>query len=387
MKRVYLDNNSTTPLDPRVAIALEPFLKDVFGNPSNLHFFGRMCAESLAEAREQVAAFLGAAPEEVYFTSGGTEANNWALKGVAFAHEARGRHIVTSPIEHSSVLSTCQYLAENGWRITYLPVDRFGLIDPEDVRRAITKETVLVSVMLANNENGTIEPVKEIAAICQKTGVLFHTDAVAAVGKIPVQVKELGVDLLTISGHKLHAPKGTGVLYIRNGIEILPLIHGGHQERGLRAGTENVLGIIGLGTSCKVLAQEWPTQAATMKRLRDRFEQLVLSRIPEVRLNGHPTKRVPNVAHFSIGYVEGEALVMNLDLEGVAVASGSACASGEAEPSPTLRALRLEPIFANSPVRFSFGKDNTDEDVDFAFAALERVVQRLRAISPLWQGR
>ncbi|MEO0080636.1 MAG: aminotransferase class V-fold PLP-dependent enzyme, partial [candidate division WOR-3 bacterium] len=366
MKRVYLDNNSTTPLDPRVAAALEPFLKDVFGNPSNLHFFGRMCAEGLAEARKKVACFLGSTPEEIYFTSGGTEANNWALKGVAFASEARGRHIVTSPIEHGSVLTTCQYLSERGWRISYLPVDQFGLIDPEDVRRTLTKETVLVSVMLANNEIGTIEPVKEIAAICHEAGVLCHTDAVAAAGKIQVDVRDLGVDLLTISGHKLHAPKGTGVLYIRKGTKIHSLIHGGHQERGLRAGTENVLGIIGLGKSCELLAREWPTQAAMMKQLRDRFEQLVLTRIPKVRLNGHPTRRVPNVSHFSIGYVEGEALLMNLDLEGIAVASGSACASGEAELSPTLRALRLEPLYANSPVRFSFGKDNTEEDVDLA---------------------
>jgi len=366
-----------------VRAALEPYLKEVFGNPSNIHSFGRECAEGLAAAREQVAAFLGAQPEEIFFTSGGTEANNWALKGVAQARQRRGRHIVASPIEHSSILASCHYLANQGWRVTYLPVDEYGLVDPEAVRKAITAETVLVTVMLANNEIGTIEPVREIAQVCHEAGVYCHTDAVSAAAKIPVNVQELGVDLLTISGHKLHAPKGVGVLYIRNGTEIQPLIHGGHHERGMRAGTENVLGIVGIGKSCALLAQEWPQHAERMRRLRDRFERLVLERIPETRLNGHPTQRVPNTCHLGIGYVEGEALLMNLDLEGVAVASGSACASGEAEPSPTVKAIRVPPLFANSVVRFSFGPDNSEADVDFAFAALERVVKRLRAISPL----
>ncbi|MGQ9708446.1 MAG: cysteine desulfurase family protein, partial [bacterium] len=328
--RVYLDNNSTTPIDPRVKEAIEPYLSRIFGNPSNLHYFGRECAEGLARAREQVADFLNCKPEEVFFTSSGTEANNWAIKGVAVAQMlSKGRHIITSPIEHDSVLRSVQYLADTAWNVTYLPVDSYGLINPDDVKKAITKQTSLVSVMLANNEIGTIEPVNEIATICHEAGVLCHTDAVSACGKIKVDVEELGVDLLTISGHKIHAPKGVGVLYIRSNTPIHPLIHGGHHEKGLRAGTENVTGIVAMGQACAILKEEWQKNALKVRRLRDRLENGILERIPDVRLNGHPQKRLPNTSHFSIAYVEGEALLMNLDLEGIAVASGSACSSGE----------------------------------------------------------
>lgn len=383
-RRVYLDNNSTTPIDPRVRKAMEPYLTTVFGNPSNLHYFGREAAEGIARAREQVAGFLGARPEEIFFTSGGTEANNWAIKGVAVARMLeRGRHIITTPIEHASILGSAKYLEDNGWEVTYLPVDSYGVVDPDDVRRAITKHTALVSVMLANNEIGTIEPLQEIAAICKEQGVVCHTDAVSAAGKMNLNVNELGIDLLTISGHKIHAPKGVGVLYIREGTPIHPLIHGGHHQGGLRAGTENITGIVGMGSACELLKAEWPAHARKMLVLRQRLEQAVLKRIPDVRLNGHPEKRLPNTSHFSVAYVEGEALLVSLDLEGVAVASGSACASGESEPSPTVKALNLPPQFRNSVVRFSLGEDNTEEEIDYAVDAFAAVVQRLREISPL----
>jgi cysteine desulfurase len=382
--RVYLDNNSTTPIDPRVKQAIEPYLGEIFGNPSNLHYYGRESAEGIARAREQVAAFLNAKPEEIFFTSGGTEANNWAIKGVAVAQMlTRGRHIITSPIEHASVLGSTKYLADTAWQVTYLPVDSYGLIDPADVKKAITGATALVSVMLANNEIGTIEPVKEIAEICHEQGVLCHTDAVSAAGKIKIDVEELGVDLLTISGHKIHAPKGVGVLYIRSGTPIHPLIHGGHHEKGLRAGTENVVGIVGMGSACAILKEEWQQNAEKVRKLRDRLEQGILALIPDVRLNGHPQKRLPNTSHFSIAYVEGEALLMNLDLEGIAVASGSACSSGEPEPSPTVKAIGVPELYRNSVVRFSLGEENTEEEIDYTLNVLEQVVKRLRAISPL----
>ena len=366
---------------------MQPFLDQVFGNPSNLHSFGRECAESLEQARERVAAFLGADPEEIFFTGSGTESDNWALKGVAAARAAQGRHIITSSIEHGAVLESCRYLEGQGWQVTFLPVDGQGLVDPEAVGRAITKETVLVSVMLANNEIGTIEPVAEIAQVCRSQGVLVHTDAVAAAGKIRVDARELGCDLLTISGHKLAAPKGVGVLYLRKGTPIHPLVHGGHQERGLRAGTENIIGIVGLGKACELLRFEWPENAEHERKLRDRLEAGILARVPEVRLNGHPSRRVPNVCHLSVGYVEGEALLMNLDFEGIAVASGSACSSGGAEPSATVKAIGVPPLFQNSPVRFSLGPRNTEAEIDYTLDVFERVVRRLRDISPIWKQR
>jgi cysteine desulfurase len=387
MTRVYLDNNSTTPIDPRVAAAMEPYLHGIFGNPSNIHSFGRECAETMAEAREQVGTFLGAKPDEIYFTGGGSEADNWAVKGTALARADRGKHVVCSAIEHSAVLESCRYLEYLGFRATYLPVDRYGLVDPEAVKRSLTPETAIVSVMLANNEIGTIEPVAEIARICREAGVASHTDAVAAAGKIRVDVNELGVDLLTISAHKLQGPKGVGALYIREGTKIHPLVHGGHQEKGLRGGTENVIGIAGLGKACEILAAEWPRNAEHERRLRDRLEQGIVARVPELILDGHPTQRVPNVCHLCVGYVEGEALLMNLDMEGVAVASGSACSTGSGEPSPTIKAIGIPPMFVNSPVRLSVGPGNTESEIDYTIEAFERVVTRLRSISPIWKRR
>jgi len=386
-QRVYLDNNSTTALDPRVAEAMRPYLVEVYGNPSNLHSFGRECAEGLGKAREQVAAFLEADTEEVFFTGSGTESDNWAVKGAAMANRDRGRHVVCSPIEHGAVMESARFLEREGFHVTWLKVDGHGLVDPEDVRRALTDGTTIVTVMLANNEIGTVQPMREIAEVCHERGVLVHTDAVAAAGKTDVRPSELGVDLLTISGHKLHAPKGIGVLYVKKGTRIDPLIHGGHQESGIRAGTENVLGIVGMGRACELLKGEWRADAEKMRALRDRLEQGILERIPEVRVNGHPEKRAGNVCHVSVGYVEGEALLLNLDLEGVAVASGSACASEESGPSPTLDAIGVPPLFRNSPVRFSLGRDNTGEEIDFVLDRFEEVVTRLRDISPIWKKR
>ncbi len=387
MRQVYLDNNSTTAIDPRVADAIEPYLRRVYGNPSNLHSFGRECAEGMAEARDKVAAFIGADAEEIYFTGSGSESDNWAIKGAALARAGQGRHVVASPIEHSAALGSLKFLESSGFRVSYLPVDGYGLVDPADVARAITSETTLVTVMLANNEIGTIEPVKEIAAICRKAGVTCHTDAVAAAGKIPVDVRDLGVDLLTISGHKLHAPKGVGVLYIREGTRIDPLIHGGHQEKGMRAGTENTLGIVGMARACELLAVEWREDAERMRRLRDRLEKAILERVPELRVSGHPEKRLPNVCHVTAGYVEGEALILNLDMEGIAVASGSACSAGESGASATLVAIGIPPLFRNSPVRFSLGRETTEEDIDYTVEAFVRVTTRLRDISPIWKRR
>jgi cysteine desulfurase len=341
----------------------------------------------MAEAREQVAAFLGAKPDEIYFTGGGSEADNWAVKGTALANAERGKHVVCSSIEHSAVLESCRYLESMGFRATFLPVDRYGLVDPEAVRRALTPETVLVSVMLANNEIGTVEPVAEIARICREAGVASHTDAVAAAGKVRVDVKELGVDLLTISAHKLQGPKGVGALYIREGTKIHPLVHGGHQEKGLRGGTENVIGIAGLGKACEILAAEWEHNAEHERKLRDKLEQAIIARIPEIIVDGHPAKRVPNVCHVCVGYVEGEALLMNLDMEGVAVASGSACSTGSGEPSATIKAIGIPPMFVNSPVRLSVGPGNTESEIDYTIEVFEKVVARLRSISPIWNRR
>lgn len=384
---VYLDNNSTTSIDPRVAAAIEPYIHARFGNPSNIHSFGRECAEGVEAAREQVAGFLNCSPEEVFFTGSGTEADNWAVKGAAFARVEQGRHVVCSAIEHSAVLASCRYLESRGFRVTMLGVDRTGRVDPDELRRAIGPDTTLVSVMLVNNEIGTIEPVAEIARVCRAAGVTCHTDAVAAAGKVSVDVDGLGVDLLTISGHKLRAPKGVGALYVRRGTPLEPLIHGGHQERGMRAGTENTIGVVGLGCACQLLSREWPDNAEHERRLRDQLQQGILERVPEVLVNGHPTERAPNVLHVSVGYVEGEALLMNLDLEGVAVASGSACSSAGGEGSATVAALGIPELFRSSPVRFSFGPENTDDEVAYVIGVFERVVRRLRDISPIWKNR
>jgi cysteine desulfurase len=387
VKRIYLDYNSTTPVDPSVLTAITPYLTGKFGNPSNLHAFGRDAREGIEDARTRVAGLINARPEDVFFTGSGTESDNWALKGIAAARRDQGRHIVISPIEHSAVLGTADWLGRQGWEITRLPVDNTGLVDPEEVRRALRPDTVLVSVMLANNEVGTIQPVSAIAAICRSAGVVCHTDAVAAAGKIGIDVQTLGVDLLTISAHKLHGPKGAGCLWVRPGTVLHPLIHGGHQERGLYAGTENITGIVGLGAACTMVARTWRDDIARVTELRDLLQDGILSRVPEIRVNGHPRHRLGNTLHIGVGYVEGEALLVSLDLEGIAVASGSACSAGEGEPSATLQALRIPPQYVNSPIRFSLGRENTRDEIEHTVDVFAQVVRRLRDISPIWKDR
>jgi cysteine desulfurase len=386
MKRVYLDYNSTSPLYPEVLETMHPYLKEHFGNPSNLHSYGRETREAIENARVQVAELLNASPEEIFFTSGGTEANNWAVKGTAYNREDKG-HIICSPVEHGSVLSTCNYLQSRGYDVTFIDVDSYGMVDPDVIKQAIKKNTILITVMHSNNEAGTIEPIAEIAKIAQEAGVYFHTDAVASAGKVKLDVKKLGVDLLVISAHKIHGPKGSGALYIKNGTKLAPIIHGGHHEHGIRAGTENLYGIVGFGKACSILKDTIDEDIKKIKMLREHLEQEIFKRIPEVRLNGHPEKRLVNTANISVAYVEGEALLVNLDLEGVAVSSGSACAAGEPEPSPVLKAMNVPSEFINSPVRFSLGRENTMEDIDYTVDVLEKVAKRLRAISPLWKEK
>ena len=386
MKRVYLDYNSSSPLYPEVIEAMLPYFKEQFGNPSNLHSYGRETREAIENARVQVAELLNASPEEIFFTSGGTEANNWAVKGTAYAQKEKG-HIICSPVEHGSVFSTCNYLQSRGYDVTFVNVDSYGIVDPDDIKKAIRKNTVLITIMHSNNEVGTIEPIKEIAKIAQEAGIHFHTDAVASAGKVKLDVKELGVDLMVISAHKIHGPKGSGALYLKKGTKIEPIIHGGHHEQGIRAGTENLTGIVGFGKACSILKDTLEEDIKKIKILRDRLDQQIFQRIPEVRLNGHPEKRLVNTTQISVAYVEGEALLVNLDLEGVAVASGSACASGSNEPSPVLKAMNVPAEYINSPVRFSLGRENTMEEIDYAVDVLEKVTKRLRAISPLWKQK
>jgi cysteine desulfurase len=385
MKRVYLDSNSTTRLAPEVLSAMLPYLTEHFGNPSNLHFFGREVKEAIEEVREKVAYFLGAQPYEIIFTSGGTEADNLALIGPYWGYGVKKNHLIISPVEHSAVRNAAYYLRDKfGVKLTELAVDEFGQVDPQNLKELITDKTYLVSIMYVNNEVGTIQPIKECAEIAHKYGALFHTDAVAAAGKLPLNVDELGVDLLTISGHKIHGPKGVGALYVRSGIELGKILFGGEQEHEKRPGTENVPGIIGLGKAVEIAEQELKDNVPQkIKELRDYLEKKIFREISEVHLNGHPEKRVCNVLNVSFAYIEGEALLMNLDLEGIAVSAGSACSSGKGEPSHVLKAMCVPHQFINAPVRFSLDKYTTKEDIDYTIETLIRVVNRLREISPL----
>jgi len=385
MRRVYLDHNATTPVHPEVVEAMMPFFRDQFGNASSIHWAGREVKKYLDEAREKVAALMNADPEEVIFTGCGTESDNMAIKGVASTHQDKGRHIITSKVEHHAVLHTCQFMRELGYEITYLSVDRDGLIDLEEVRRSIRPDTILVSIMFANNETGTIMPVQEIGSICREKGALFHTDAVQAVGKIPIDLKKLPVDILSLSGHKLNTPKGIGAQFIRKGTKLSPLIHGGAQERNRRAGTENIPYIIGLGKACEIARRDFARRHEYLQGLRNRLQEGIFRKIPHVELNGHPTQRLPNTLNVSFLYVEGESLLLNVDLEGIAVSSGSACSSGSADASYVILAMGKSPLVAQSAIRFSLGWTNTAEDVDYVLEVVPPIVERLRAISPLYQ--
>jgi len=383
VRKVYLDNNATTPVHPEVREAVAPFLSELYGNPSSIHWAGRDVRKAVEDARQEIAAFFGCQPLEIVFTSSGTESDNLAIKGIAYRKGNAGKHIVTSAVEHPAVINTCRFLEGQGFRVTYVPVNRQGIVEPDAVRKAIEKDTVLVSIMYANNETGCIMPIPEIGRIAREAGALMHTDAVQAAGKIPIDWKELPVDLLTFSGHKVNGLKGAGGLIARKGVETTAVIHGGHQERGRRGGTENVVGIVGMGKAFSLLREHMTDEVREIRRLRDRFEKSLFERIPDLVLNGHPTERLPNTVNISFRFVEGEALLLNLDMMGIACSSGSACTSGSLEASPVLMAMGADPVDAQGALRFSFGMGNNDEDVEYAVGAVAAVVDKLRAMSPL----
>jgi cysteine desulfurase len=384
VRKVYLDHNATTPVHPEVRKAIEPYLDDQFGNPSSIHWAGRDVRKGVEDARQEIATFFGCHPLEVVFTSSGTESDNLAIKGIAYRKGNAGKHIITSQVEHPAVINTCRFLETQGFRVTYVPVNRYGIVETDSIRDALAEDTILVSVMYANNETGDIMPVPEIGAIAREAGVVMHTDAVQATGKIPIDFGTLPVDLLTFSGHKVNALKGTGGLIVRKGVEIEAMTHGGHQERGRRGGTENVAGIVAMGKSFQILKEGMEEEVAETRRLRDRFEKGLFGRIPELVLNGHPTQRLPNTVNISFRFVEGEAMLLNLDMMGIACSSGSACTSGSLEASPILLAMGADPTDAQGALRFSLGRGNTEEDIDYAVDAIETVVTKLRALSPLF---
>ena len=379
---IYLDHAATTPVDPEVVAAMRPYLGDQFGNPSSIHSFGRSVRASIDTARDTVAHCLGAGWDEILFTGGGTESDNTVLQGVVVANRDRGNHIITSAIEHHAILDTCEFLEEvRGTRVTLLPVDQHGLVDPDDVRRALTDQTVLVSVMHANNEIGTVQPVAEIGRVCREAGVLFHTDAVQSVGSLPVDVEALNVDFLSLSAHKFYGPKGVGVLYARDGARWRRLLHGGSQERKRRAGTENVAGIMGLARALELADGKRDAEEGRLRGLRDGLIDGVLSRVERCRLNGHPTCRLPNSAHFSVEGVEGEALLMNLDMMGIAASTGSACTSGSLEPSHVLKAIGVPAEAARCSIRFTLGRSTSEEVVEYVAQTFAEIVVALRSLT------
>jgi len=380
-RRVYLDNNATTPVLPEVMEAMRPYFTEHFGNASSIHHYGQDTRSAVERARESVAALLGCRASEIVFTSGGTEADNLAIAGLV----KPGDHVITSSVEHHAVLFACKHLQEAGNNVTYLPVDGRGLIDPDDVRRALRPQTKLISVMMANNETGVVQPVEEIGKIAAEAGVVFHTDAVQAVGKIPVDVKRIGCHALSLSGHKLHAPQGVGALFVRKGTRLQPLFYGGRHERSRRAGTENVPGIVGLGKAAELAMRGFADGADdTMAALRDHLQQSILGQVEEATVNGEGAPRVPNTTNISFHHIEGEAMVIALDLKGLAVSTGAACASGAIEPSHVLTAMGLRGDRARGSIRFSLGKQNCDEDVDFALSLIPATVARLCDLSPVY---
>ncbi|MBC7339766.1 MAG: cysteine desulfurase NifS [Firmicutes bacterium] len=387
MRRVYLDHAATTPVHPEVVEVMRHYMLQDWGNPSSIHSFGREARAGVDEARAKVAALIGADPEEIVFTGGGTEADNMAIKGTAWELRNKGDHIITSAVEHHAVLHTVEWLEKQGFRATYLPVDEYGMVDPGDVERAITSSTILVSIMAANNEVGTVQPVAEIARICREKGVRFHTDAVQAVGQLPIDVHALGVDLLSLSAHKIYGPKGVGVLYVRRGVRLTPLLHGGAHERKRRAGTEGVPGIVGLGKAAELARLQFDQRVEHYRRVRDLLWERIRERVPEVRLNGHPTERLPNNLNLSVLYVEGESMLLNLDMKGIAASSGSACTSGSLEPSHVLLAMGIPHEVAHGSLRMTVGVSTTEEDTAYVGESLGEIVDRLRAMSPLWNAR
>ena len=387
MKRIYLDYAATSPTDRRVIDEMTPFFTETFGNPSSVHSFGQEAARAVQDARRTLAGFIGAAPDEIVFVSGGTEANNTAIKGIARAKRDKGDHIITSAVEHHSVSETTAALKKDGFHISYLPVDPYGMVDPDDVKKAITEKTILISVMHANNEIGTIQPIADIGKIARAHGVTFHTDAVQTFGHIPVNVDELGVDLLSSSSHKFYGPKGAGFLFVRKGTKLAPFMTGGDQEKRRRAGTHNTPGIVGTAAAARIAHESMAMESAREAALRDRLIKTITDTIEDTGLNGHPTMRLPNNANVSFHFIEGESILLSLDMEGIAASTGSACTSSTLEPSHVLLAIGLSHEVAHGSVRFSLGRWTTDEDIAHLIEVLPGIISRLRMMSPLYSKR
>ena len=384
-KRIYADNAATTKVAPEVVDAMLPYFTETYGNPSSIYNEGRTARVAVEKAREQVANAIGASPKEIYFTGSGSEADNWALRSTARALSKKGNHIITSAVEHHAVLHTCQDLEKQGFEVTYLPVDKYGMVSPDDVKAAIKDTTIMISIMFSNNEIGTIMPIAEIGKIAKEAGVVFHTDAVQAVGNVEIDVKAMNIDMLSLTAHKFHGPKGCGALYVRQGVKLMSFITGGAQERMRRAGTENVPGIVGLGKAIELATANIKEKQEKLIALRDRYIKKVLETVPYSRLNGHPTERLAGNANISFEYIEGEGLLLSLDMKGIAASSGSACTSGSLDPSHVLLAIGLKHEQAHGSLRTSFGEDTTVEDIDYMVDAIAEIVARLRSMSPLYE--
>jgi len=387
MKRIYLDYAATTPCDPEVIKAMEPYFFEKFGNPSSIHSFGQEAKGAIEEAREKLASFLGAKADEIIFTSGGTESNNFALGGVAYAQANKGNHIITSAIEHHAITETCKFLEKRGFKVTYVGVDKNGLVSPADIKKAITDKTILISVMHANNEIGTIQPIAEISKIARESGIYFHTDAVQTTGHIPTNVNDLNIDLLSLSAHKFYGPKGVGALYVRKGTRIERFLHGGDQEKGRRASTHNTPGIVGLGKAIELCLDKMQDEAEFQTGLRDRLIKEIKEKIPDAYLNGHAQQRLPNNVNVSIKYIEGESILLNLDMLGIAASTGSACTSTSLEPSHVLLAIGLPHEIAHGSLRLTLGRWTKEEDVSYLLEHLPKVVEKLRQMSPLYEKK
>ena len=385
MKTIYLDNAATTRTLPQVLEKMLPYFTEEYGNPSSLYGLGQSASQAVTKAREEIAALIGAKPNEIYFTAGGSESDNWAIKGIAEARAEKGKHVITSAIEHHAVLHTCQWLEKQGYEVTYLPVDENGLVSPEDLEAAIRPDTILVSIMMANNEIGTIEPISQLAEIAKKAGVLFHTDAVQAVGQIPINVEELQVAMLSASAHKLGGPKGIGFLYVKKGVRLPSFLHGGAQERGKRAGPQNVPAIVGFGEAARLAAETMESRTAKEQELRDHLIERITKEVPYARLNGDAKKRLPGNANFCFRFIEGESLLLLLDQNGICASSGSACTSGSLDPSHVMLAIGLPHEIAHGSLRLTLSEEITKEDIDFTVDKVKEIVTRLRAMSPLYE--
>lgn len=387
MKKIYLDYAATTPTDPKVVSAMQPYFFEKFGNASSLHAFGQEAKKAIEDSRQSLAAFINAEPEEIIFTSGGTESDNYALLGAAYALEQKGKHIITSVIEHHAISEPAKFLENKGFKVTYLSVDKDGLVSPDDLKKAITDKTILISIMHANNEIGTLQPIAQLGKIAREKGICFHSDAVQTVGHIPIDVNQLNLDMLSLSAHKFYGPKGVGALYVRKGIRLDTFLRGGDQEKGRRASTQNTTGIVGLGKAIELCEKQMEGEIKFQSFLRDKLIKEIPLRIPEVRLNGHLTKRLPNNVNFSIKYIEGESILLSLDMLGLACSTGSACTSSSLEPSHVLLAIGLDHETAHGSLRITFGRWTSESDIDYLLEKLPKVVQKLREMSPLYEKK